>query len=376
MIEFKPGNGGHGPEAYDTETGQYVEVECSIEGQSFKGWEELRDLILNSDPSLKQEYDNNTAQKAAIEDYIKNELYGPLLEEAIKNKNAETTGQVFFNSPLDAAENAHKLFTPKFFDTYKDLSSGGDILINPNSGYRVNAIACCLQNLRYPKNKMNKISDSQYQVLMSNVNGSISNSSSGTIINQRNYLRNNPNGFPIWRGMGLSYADMAEKKKVVESYYDEKSPYISTLAHSGQGGYYGSVTYMSMSSNYADSYSSTWSSNPGVLIKGFVKNPASLKILECPLTDSHSYSRDCNRNIREINDFRARSSTFINNVRNQIQKYGKMSQTEEWEFINKLSTEIQDDPGLCGIIMGYDAIMGSSSQFDILNPGIVDVVEV
>jgi len=377
MIQFKPGNGGHGPEAYDTDTGQYVEVECSIEGQSFKGWEELRDLILNSDPNLKLDYDNNTAQRAAIEDYIKNELYGPLLEEAINNKNAEASGQVFFKDSLDAAENGYKIFTSNFFDEYKKLSSGGEILINKNSGYKVNAIACCLQNLRYPKKKMNKISESQYQALMNDVNGSISSSGNGTIIQQRNYLRNNPNGFPVWRGMGLSYtSSVIEKNNVVKSYYDENSPYISTLAHSGHGGYYGSVTYMSMSSDYAEDYNYSWSSTPGVLVKGFVKNPANLKILECPLTDSGSYSDRCNANIKEINDFRLRSATFINNVKNQIQKYGKMSPSEENDFISKLENGIRKDPGLCGIIMGYDAIMGSSSQFDILNPGIVDIVEV
>ena len=367
MIEFKPGNGGHGPEAYDTETGQYVEVECSIEGQSFKGWEELRDLILNSDPDIKQQYEDNAAQREAIEDYIKNELYGPLLEEAINRKNAETTGQLFFNDPIDAALNGHKIFTPSFFQMYKDKVSGEKVLINPDNGYVVNGFACCLQNLRYPKKKMNRISRAEYNSLMAGVSGMVD---SGNFSHQslKRYVANNPNGFPVWRGFTAGGTNI---QKVKESFWDENSPYISTLAHARAKNcsYYGAVTYMSMSKDYAEDYAGR------ALINGFVKNPKSLKILECPLEYYESDTASCNKAIREITQFRSRSAEFLNNVKKQAETYGNMSPQELNNFMLNLRDDIESNPGLCGIIMGYDAIMGSSNQFDILNPGIVSVLE-
>ena len=367
MIEFKPGNGGHGPEAYDPETGQYVEVECSIEGQTFKGWEELRDLILNSDPNIKVQYDSNSAQRDAIEEYIKNELYGPLLEEAINRKNAESTGQIFFNDPIDAALNGHKIFTPSFFQMYKDKVSGQKVLVNPDNNYVVNGFACCLQNLRYPKKKMIPISKAEYNSLMSGVSGTVD---SGDFPHQslRRYVAANPNGFPVWRGVTAGGTNI---QKVKESFWDENSPYISTLAHArGKNcSYYGAVTYMSMSKDYAEGYAGR------ALINGFVKNPKSLKILECPLEYYDSNEISCNKAIREITQFRSRSAEFLNNVKKQAETYSNMSPQELNNFMLNLRDDIENNPGLCGIIMGYDAIMGSSNQFDILNPGIVSVLE-
>ena len=80
--------------------------------------------------------------------------------------------------------------------------------------------------------------------------------------------------------------------------------------------------------------------------------------------------------IREITQFRSRSAEFLNNVKKQAETYGNMSPQELKNFMLNLRDDIESNPGLCGIIMGYDAIMGSSNQFDILNPGCVDVVEV
>lgn len=379
-LNVKIGKGGHGYEVYDEE-GKYAdEFSFSVNGQEIKGYDDFKTLYFNAlAASSAGAYDVNTLnnlyeQHPQFKEQIDAQLmeeYHKALVDAVNDHNAKQV----FKSPEDAAKNMHELFVPSLVQNLIDNDIINTSASQVANRYKVSTFAACIQMSRYDKNRAQVISKQEYESIMdSNIaNGRVSSGDDEEVLHD--YIAravNEQKCIPILRNIsGVSDSD---RGAVMASFYDENSPRHSCLSHYDrtQCSYLGSVVYFSTGGyEYGSGYS-------GATIEGFVQMNDKLHLLECPLDNWRSSESSCNRGIPEINKFRmaiSQDKEFDNKMIEKFMQNGNVDENQAKTILNRLKREISRDPGLCAIIMGYDAIYGISYQFDLLNLGIATIIK-
>ena len=379
-LNVKIGKGGHGYEVYDEE-GKYAnEFSFSVNGQQIKGYDDFRALYFDAmaegsagaydAATLHQLYEQHPQFKQQIDDQLEKEYYKEL-SNAVNDYNAKQV----FSSPEEAAQKMHELFVPNLVQNLIDND-----IINTSSSqvaarYKVSTFAACLQMSRYSTNRAQVISKADYESIMSSniASGRVYSSDDEQVLHD--YIAKaiaEQKCIPILRN--ISGVQASDRPNVMASFYDENSPRHSCLSHYDRTGcsYLGSVVYFSTGGyEYGSGYS-------GATIEGFVQMNDKLYLLECPLDNWRSSESACNRGIPEINKFRmaiSQDKDFDNRMIEKFMQNGNVSDSQAKTILNRLKTEISRDPGLCAMLMGYDAIYGISYQFDLLNLGIATIIK-
>ena len=371
-LNVKLGKGGHGLEVYDEE-GKYAdEFSFQVEGQEIKGYDDFRSLcfaslakdsagqydvafldnLYNTNPNFKEQMDSRLYPE-----------YNQMLEQAVNEYNQRT--QVW-NSPKEAAEHVHELFVPSLVQNLLDNDILGSSSSKVTKSYEVSTLAACLQMSRYSGYRMKNISRKGYEEEMSSnkAQGNLSYFSNTKLEDYISDAIKNKKSIPIHRGIyGVASGD---EQTVYNSFFDNSSPRHSCLASYGVG-YYGSVIYFQTGGR---------SDYGGLSINGFVKMNDKMRLLNCPLSEGSRIR--CRQNIKEVVDFQYavfQDPNFDKRFIEQLKQNPNIDDAKAQNILNRLKYEIRDDTGFCGILMGYDAIYGSTCQFDILNPTIATIVE-
>lgn len=381
VFNVKIGKGGHGYEVYDEE-GKYAdEFSFSFNGQEVKGYDDFRNVYFGlmaagsagayDVETLNQLYENHPQFKDQTDAQLMNEYYNALTS-AVEEHNAS---KQVWNSPEEAAQNMHELFVPSLVQNLIENDIVNSSSSSVSTGYKVSTFAACLQMSRYEKNRASVVSRQEFEKEMADNIADGYVESSGSAEDIRDYIANAIKGqkcIPILRNIsGIASSD---RQNVLESFYDENSPRHSCLSHYNrtQCSYLGSVIYFSTGGyQYGRSYSST-------TVQGFVRMNEKLRLLECPLANWQSSETTCNRSIPEINRFRRaidEDKDFDKKLLEKFMQNGTINENQAKTIVSRLRSEIWRDPGLCAIIMGYDAIYGISYQFDLLNLAIADIVK-
>lgn len=385
MIETKPGNGGHGLEAYDTETGKYASVSFGFSdptnpanNTTIEKWEDMKDAMLKWHPEFKNAIDSGQISMEDFENVIKDEFWKPSLQQFAEQSNYDGASRIQFSSPEDAAKNVHKLFGKKLVSTYLsnlgnaiDMFYGLGIQVNPyKEEYKVSLEAACMQMCRYKgNNRMQGISLAEYRQLEKrSIASNIFNRYSLSYLQElHRYVKNSP-VILVNRNMGISNENVW--KEVKRSFWDPNSKINSILSDVSEKNcsYFGSVCYMSAGTNVK--YSSSSYNHHCIL--GAVENSPDLKILY-----NYRVSGDDNQ-FHELDTFRKTindpNNHTLENLTNCFIEHGGIPQSNAEKIAKNFLRRMNADCGLCAMIMGYDALCGESYQFDILNPSIVKVV--
>lgn len=376
-ILTKVGKGGHGLEAYDSETGQYVDVSCSLNGVEVNSWEKYRDAILATDKDAASMYASNPAFASQIDQLVQDQLWPDLLQKTVDDRNYLEESCAKFPSPEEAAKRMPELFGKRMVDTL--LAYGGSNLfdkydpwggiplvkVNPDlPKYEVSPIAAAMQMCRYPgNNRMKPITRAEFDSRRANFPSKSLYFGYGRSRSRelRDYIEG-AEEIPINRVMGLSSATSSQWESVKRSYWDPESPIHSTLSKVGGKNlsFFGSVCYFSTGDV-------VYGSGGRHRIDGIVK----LDGVKCTYCEDENEGKD-------IDEFRKRYRSDKNAINAELSKRltadGRISQQQADNFCKNLEISIEKDCGLCAMIMGYDAIAGGGFQFDILNPGIVEMV--
>lgn len=380
-VLTKKGNGGHGLEAYDSETGKYVEVSVSFNGQEIENWQHLRDVLLEANPQWKQAYDSDSSVAEQFDNYIQDEIYAPLVEQSVNEMNENAKAQTIFSTPTETADNLDTFFTNKMVD---DLLNNGilksnTIAVNPyKPSYIVSTWAACFQKNRYKGNcRMNPISQQEYDSRRKNF-PTLQLSSYAYFHETKDYI-NSADEIPLSRCC-LSYnsnPNLADE--VRRSFWDENSKIHSVLSHAGgvNCSYYGTCIYMLTGGH-------DWDDDASVIVHGIAK-PKEMKILENP---NHGILPP------EIQEFIYRLSSnwtqIKGNIVNKLVSTGKCDNAQAGQIADSFYYQALEgnkrevkgvlggrhnvDVGFCAMVLGYDALYGEDAHFDILNPNKVDIV--
>ena len=365
LYELKQGNGGHGLEVYNTETGKYEKIEFEIEGNKIDSWETLRDLSLDS--SQKSIYDSADANfKAEVDNYIKDQ-YSELLKQEVGrlNRNYEVRNVKKFDNVEEFLNNIDLVITPKLCGDLLDIFSTKGNLCNL-SGRAVNSFAIALHKNRYPFS-MNEVSKEEYEEKTKNV--SVFDYTNEKI---SDYVKNNE-VIPVYRNYKTASMGGKTLDGLKEQLLSSKEDKYDTLLGRSTGNM-GSVIYMSPDTVRINNL--VWSAD--FQIKGYVEK-SKAKILE--LNDDTRF--DTQNPV--IQSFISRRGEIVNKTRSLlIQNNVPSIQAEKIcdSLLNCLGVEknsfgnvlnVSPDVGVIAMLMGYDAVTGNKYEFDILNPGIVNL---
>ena len=372
-LSTKPGNGGHGLEAYDDTTGKYASVSFDYNGKTISSWEELKDAILEENPQYKAQYESNPQIAEQFDNYVQDQIYPQMFQSEVDKLNAEEANYIEFSSPEDAGANFHKLFNDRLINNLLDnnILDSDRIQVNPyKTDYVVSTWAACMQMTRYKGNNRAKpISAQEYMDRTKNFpKSSLEYWSSNQDL--KNYVAS-ADEVPLLRNQGIR--NEAVWKEVKRSYWDPNSNINSLLAHAGgkNCSYFGSVIYFSTGEYSYDS------SITGHRIMGIAK-PKEMKLLSIS-----SHYDGC----KEANDFlmayENNRSVIDSEIQQKLVNTGRVTPQQAEEITQSLYNQIKRggnrgdnaDWGLIGMIMGYDAILGEGYQFDILNPNKIEVVK-
>ena len=374
-LNVKLGKGGHGLEVYDEEGKYAKEFSFQVGDQIIKGYEDFKSLYFaslaqNSAGQYSVDFlDNLYKSNPNFQEQVDAQLYpeyNKALTDAVNDYNAKQV----WDTPEEAAQHLEEIFVPSFVNNLIENGILNSDRSSVASGYAVDTFAACLQMSRYKRNRANLISKQDYLERRS-TNLMPGHLGDNTPLSETEaYIKGaieQQKDIPLNRDIdGVRKGDQAN---VMASFYDENSPRHSCLSANGSG-YLGSVIYMSTGDYQYSPYSS-------LSIRGLVRMNDKLRLLECPLKywDSGRYS--CNNSIPELSRFRNAvrdDPNFNKRMTDKIKEY--VSDPGEADIIvRKLRNRLEQDPGFCAMLLGYDAIWGCGYHFDILNLGICDIVE-
>lgn len=361
LIAIKDGNGGHGPEPYTVDDGQYTEVKFNFEGKQISSWEELRDSILD-DEQKKQYNQAPQGTKDEVDNAVK-EYYGQLLTDEVNILNRTR----FFDTPKECIENVGELITKELCDDI--LANASDhfpgtltkVMVDSNTNYCVDRLPMLIHKYRYRQMKMNKISKKDFDVRASKIPAFVFEQASSWYSSNHGkqevaakYIQSNDE-VVIYRGLTI---DPTEAKRIHKGYVEDGNDLPSTLL--AKSGMYGSVIYTTMRKSYADRY------KDGLFLQGIAK-VKDRKILHLPTNDYDGFDSS---ELREIKNGIPQIKT---NIYNKCINSGyNHSQAEK--VAKAFEYTLNRDAGACAMLMGYDAITADGHQLDVLNPAMVDLV--
>jgi len=365
LYEMKMGLGGSGLEVYKTTTGKYERVPFDFEGKRIDEWEQLRDLMLDvSQQQLYSAADENF--KKEVDDYIK-EQYSMLLEQEINklNRDYDIKNLKKFDNIDDFINNIESVITPQLCNDLSDIftEKGAQYIID---GRVVSSFAVVLQKNRYPLS-MVEISKEEYETKMKNVPSFDHNYEAIS-----DYIKSN-DIIPVYRNF-KAWQTKKSLEELKNQYLNSQSNKYDTML-GRKSGNLGSVIYMSPDTLKIDSVVDS----ADIQLKGYVEKRMA-KILEL---NSETKSSE---NIPLINSFKSRRTEIVSKTRSLLMKNGVSSDKIEKICDDLLESlgyhktgysntyyESSVDIGVIAMLMGYDAITGNRYEFDILNPGIVNL---
>lgn len=377
MIELKPGNGGYGLEAYDTETGKYASnVSISVEDEngqkhSFANFKDFLKTVCGN--QFLQQYEDDEEFRKMIHEYQGDDglwqVYESLLRQEVDKLNAEEiaikTNVEFFETSTEVAANAYKFFTKEVIDDMlsKDILKNNYLKYTKDgSGWgSCNKMAELFRIARYGNTKMQPITKQEFLTKCGDfATNDISHSYSG-IYNRIQEVKSSPNKcVPLYRGMSIS--DKKKDQVALASHYKTDFDPSESLYFTGSG-YYESVIYMSGS----ESYVKYGYSNTRQYLHAYVELNDDYKIAYCP--KSHKGNKEIENFINH--DYK----TFVVNLVDHMQKNGYDLVTS-YDFANLVEEQITDrNIGFVAMLFGYDGICGDDGQFDQLNMAKVKCVD-
>ena len=380
MIELKPGNGGYGLEAYDTETGKYADsVSVSFKDENGNSYDNLKNfkdfLKVIGGQQMVDLYDEDEEFRKMIHDYQGDDGFWQVWEKMLRaevdntNRREELAKQreILYETSMDVANNAHNFFTREVIDDIINHSGYRFNSLNYNkdgSSYGgANLIAEKFREARYGSERMIPISQKELEQKCGPYSQRFEFSDSWSESN--NYfeakerleeIKKNGYHIPIYRGIGCE--TVQEDKIAITSFFKKDFNPSESVAFTGSG-YYDSVIYMSISARYAEDYSQT-----GLLVKACV-DPNNLKIAD--LDSAHIGTAQMENFMN--NDYKI----FVKNLEAKMLKDG-YSNSETKQFCEKIEEQCSrtswgrpNNLGFVAMLFGYDAILGQAGQLDILN---------
>ena len=352
LYELKLGNGGHGLEPFNTKTGKYEKLSFSFEGNDIDSWQTLRDLMF--DEGQKEMYDNADQSIKDEIDNVAKEAYEGLLKDEVDVLNRTRV----FDTPQECVDNIGDLLTPDMINEILPnikKSTWGDyyceqLEADPNSSYYVETIPALFQNSRYRKTKMNKISETDFNNTISNIDVFDRYSYNDDMDIYLNYVSNYDKVI-VYRGLSV---DNSDARRVHQGFVEDGPNLTKSLIGSGM---YDSVIYMTMDENYASDY------DDGLVVKGLANTKG--KKIKIGYDEYGSNG--------EVEQLRNRDVQFKNNIVSSCVKMG-YSQSDADKIGEVFRRQLNNDFGFCLMLLGYDAAILDGHQFDILNPDIVDLV--
>jgi len=345
-IKVKPGNGGHGYEAYDDSDGKYAKVEIDLgNGTKISTYDEFLSALMT--PQQKQMYDNDPNLQQQVDNMF-GPTYKQMLEDAISKMGNPKVP--FFNSVDDFMEKGHEIFDEEFVDFLIN-----EVQFDKQAKFKhkdkktsTSGIRYALERLRFGKdnNKMIKITEAEYQQKIANFPKVTHNTSDSQVFN---LIKTKPY-IPVWRGKGCDRANQFK-----EWNYNVDPKETKPLA-TGTGGNWGDVIYMSTNESYSKSYYG------GLMIHGVI-DMSKCKNVAFFYGDRSAYGM--------LREFRTKSNLFITNLKTHLSKNPKLNTNQIDEICRRTKGAIDNDIGTVCALMGYDAVYGDSLQLDPINPSIV-----
>ena len=353
MVRWKLGKGGKEQQPYDDANGQYLTLEVMVGDTATESFEEYRDAVLSQNGYSAEYKTMDQDKKAAVDSYLKAE-YRKELNKIMDEMNGNLEFYGVGNGKRMLSELLPKIITKDFVEAVEER---GVVFKNKGSGakFEIFTVPWLIQKARFGTNHFSTCSKEEYEDI--NINMPYIAAYGDTPSKDIMALIKSGCDFTVHRG--LSSEDV---NKCVEGFYDSK------VTDSIQGsGDYGHVIYTSLSNGYARDFANCCSyGEESVLLGCIVRNNGNLKVWDLESKNINIYD-----NAAILKDAGMTRDDIKDAVKECLEAVGKSVNSPSYDVIvNAMS----DDPGTIALLLGYDAIYGYSSQFDIVNPSIVDVV--
>jgi hypothetical protein len=356
MVRWKLGKGGKEQQPYDDTNGQYLTLEVMVGDTATESFEEYRDAVLSQNGYSDEYKTMDQDKKGAVDSYLKAE-YRKELSKVMDEMNKKETGSLEFygveNSKRMLSELLPKIITKDFVETVEER---GVVFKNKGSGakFEIFTVPWLIQKARFGTNHFSTCSKEEYEDI--DINMPYIGDNEGISAKDVMALVKSGCDFTVHRGLPSDDAD-----ECVKGFYDSKV----TDGIQGSGDY-GHVIYTSLSHEYARDFASGFYDKESVLLGCVVRNNGNLKVWDL---NSQNTGTVFSYELLEA------AGITINDIKTAVEDCfaaaGKSISSSAYDIIvNAMST----DPGTIAALLGYDAIYGYYSQFDIVNPSIVDVV--
>lgn len=353
MVRWKLGKGGKEQQPYDDANGQYLTLEVMVGDTATESFEEYRDAVLSQNGYSAEYKTMDQDKKNAVDSYLKAE-YRKELNKIMDEMNGSFEFYGAGNGKRMLSELLPKIITKDLIETIEER---GPTFENKGSGakFEIFTIPWLIQKARFGTNHFSTCSKEEYESIKKNM----PDIASDYEVSPEDVMALVESGcdFTVHRGLPSENAS-----ECVKGFYDSK------VTDSLQGsGYYGHVIYTSLSYDYAYNFANgEYNDEESVLLGCVVRNNGNLKVwdLKSPQIRYYDHKKLLGAAGITVDDVQAAVKECFGAV-------GKNNSASACaSIINAMST----DPGTLAALLGYDAIYGDDSQFDIVNPTIVDVV--
>jgi len=372
QILTKKGMGGHGMQAYDEESGEYVDVTLKVGDKTVSTFGEYLDLMKERHPEDAEAIKSEDPE--VIGKY--SEKFSSAFEKkvAIMNKSRYST----FKDAKDLEEHFDRLFTPVFVDTLKELCPEGVskyTRITPVKEAYMDSVTIAIFRGRFGRAKMRPMDEETFKLEYN------SDKVDRTLTTQRyqnygkwdaastaEFLRNLPKGksVPFFRGVHHVYG-RENKDIVARGFYDEKSPVLTNISAGLKGAGNGIYTMPSIDVIYAriDYGGKGYIKGQSgiVIVHGLIDNVSDLRITSSKNWDYGASSREVRELMRRAEDkefgLKMADSLFAKG-------FGDIHQCRS--MAKNISNAISNDYGTAAAVLGYDIMTGYGHEMVVLNP--------
>jgi hypothetical protein len=378
MIELKPGNGGYGLEAYDTNTGKYASnVSVSLEDEdtgekyNFSNFKDFLKQIYGN--QFLQTYEEDEEFRKMIHEYKGEngiwQTWEKLLTQEVNRLNAEeearNTNVEFYATATEVADNAHKFFTKELIDEMfeKNLFSVGTLnYTKDGSGSGgCNGIAELFRIARYGKTKMKPITEQEFYDKCGVFATTNMDDDYQSLYNRiQEVIASKNKCIPIYRGMRMH--DLTKDKIALASHYKTDFHPSESIYFTGSG-YYGSVIYMSGSQSYVSDWGYAYNKK---YLHAYVELNDEYKIAFCPSSQHGNQQMELFK--------RYEYKTFVRNLETSMKNMGYNSRQIN-DVSRNVENQIKYNVGFVAMLFGYDGLCGEDGQFDQLNMAKIKCVD-
>lgn len=379
MVSVKQGLGGHGLQAYETETGKYVEVSVSLNGREAKNFDEYLDIAIQTSDSFREKYRND---ESGMTEKLFNR-YKDGFQKRVDTMNAENDIQRFedgedFERNMESAINDSMVenlsrFCPMGYDA--------SVKRSPYSEDYLDGVNVSIMNGKFGTPLLNPISEKTFERMYNSkkVNKAKTEEEyfnvDGDAKRMKDYLKSLPDGVDVAWFRCMYGLDKGNANKIVIGYYDKGMDVISNISRFGGAG---SGIYVSPSRTIKDTEidggyfnKDEKKTRESVMIHGLIKNPSQLRIA-C----SNWNRKDDDEDQQKVKSLQKAASKlgFVEKMANILHNKGYDDDMKNCRDIaNTICYKIQYDFGLAAALLGYDMVTGYGNEMVVLNPRVMDI---